>query len=65
MTTYRMRQIGSALKRGEARVVGRASLGARWPDEPHAWIIEDLVAYETVHVLCDDRPTWGRYMERA
>ena len=61
LTEYRIRQIGAALKRREMRVVGKASLGDRWPDEPHAWIIEDLVEHETLHVPCDERPTWGRY----
>lgn len=54
-------KLGKMLKTGDARIVGKVSLGQRWPDEPHAWIIDDLVSQTTHHVPTLSRPTWARY----
>lgn len=62
-STYRLRQIGHALRTGSARIEGQVSLGSCWPDEPHAWIVTMLEEQRVVHVLCSDRPSWGRYVD--
>jgi hypothetical protein len=59
---HRLAKIGRKLKNGEARIVGRCSDGI-WPDEPHFYIIEDLVEQETHHVKCSDRSTWAKYIQ--
>jgi len=61
MTTYRTKKLGRLLRRGEARITGRVSLGQHWPDEPHAWVVDDLVDRKTYHVKVADRPSWSRY----
>lgn len=61
MSTYRLRQLGRMLRAGTARIVGRVSLGQRWPDEPHAYIIEDLREQIVEHVECCVRPSWVKY----
>jgi hypothetical protein len=63
MTNYKMKKIGTMLKKGNARIAGRVSLSQQWPDEPHAWIVEDLVNQRTMHVLVSDRPSWSRYCQ--
>lgn len=63
MTKYEIKKIGALLKSGHARIVGRVSLGQQWPDEPHAWIVEDLVNQRTMHVPVSDRPSWSRYCQ--
>ena len=60
-TKYQLSKLGHLLKTGDARIVGKVSLGQRWPDEPHAWIIEDLTNQTTHHVPVNARPTWARY----
>lgn len=55
------RRIGKLLKTGNARIAGKVSLGQRWPDDPHAWIIENLTDRTTHHVPVSARPTWERY----
>ena len=63
MTTYQMRLIGQRLRRGDARIAGLTSLSYRWPDKPHAWIIEDLIDHVTHHVPITTRPTWARHYQ--
>jgi hypothetical protein len=62
-TNYQIRRLGQMLKAGPsyARIIGKVSLGHRWPDEPHAWIIDDLISQTTYHVPVKSRPTWVRY----
>ncbi len=64
-TEYGIRKVARAVKAGDARVVGQTSFGDRWPDEPHAWIIEHLGEQETHHVLVDDRPSWAKYLQES
>ena len=63
LSTYKIRQIGHALKTGNAWITGKTTDGQRWPEGNHFWII-DTVDQETLHVPVGDRPSWGRY-ERA
>lgn len=53
--------IEKKLETGNARITGKASMGQRWPDEPHAWIVEDLDEQTTIHVPVFDRPDWEQY----
>lgn len=57
--TAQLKQLGAKIKRGDARIIGKVSLAGRWPDEPHAWIVEDLLDQKTVHVPCALRPDWA------
>lgn len=58
---HQINKLGRLLRRGEARITGRVSLGQRWPDQPHAWIVENLLDCTTHHVYVADRPTWKQY----
>jgi len=61
MSGYMMRKIGHELRSGRSWITGKCSGGDRWPDEPHYWIVQRGDTQETVHVRCDDRPSWDRY----
>lgn len=60
-TKCQMAKLGRMLKAGNARIAGKVSLGQRWPDEPHAWIVENLIDQTTHHVPVGARPTWAKY----
>lgn len=62
ITEYAIRKIGRKLRAGNARITTRVSGGSRWPDEPHYYAIDDLAEQQTHHVSCEDRPSWGRYI---
>lgn len=63
MTDYRLRQLGSQLKRGTARIVGISTPPFSATDD-QSWIIEDLDRRTTEHVLCCVRPSWKRYLKQ-
>lgn len=60
-TAYRMRRLGAQLRRGQARIQGRACDGAYWPEGNHYWVVDDLQTQRTYHVLVAERPSWQRY----
>lgn len=58
---YQMKKLGGMLKRGEAYIPTKVSLGNRWPDYPHAWVIDVFETQQTFHVYVNDRPSWKKY----
>jgi len=63
LSQYKKRQIGRMLKSGDAWITGKTTDGHRWPEGNHYWII-DTVGQETLHVLVDERPSWGKYVRK-
>ena len=63
LSSYKIRQIGHALKTGDAWITGRTTDGHRWPEGNHYWII-NTVHQDTLHVAVDDRPSWKKYVIR-
>lgn len=62
MTQAQMRKIGKMLKTGDAVMVGTVCDGDRWPDGNKLYIICDLISQSTMHVRCDKRPRWVKYL---
>lgn len=64
LSKYKMRQIAHSLQIGDAWITGKTTDGQRWPEGNHYWII-DTVNQETLHVPVNERPSWGKYYQRA
>lgn len=58
MTNYRINQLGSQIRNGTARIVGRTTDDGL---DGATWIVEDMERQTVEHVLCCARKTWDRY----